>query len=258
MQFDFTGPIYLRGDPAVDPALLDSSVTDPAMHLKAPAPRILAVGFPAPDYQRLSATFDASWDVDPLPGGQGALDLLKLAPVDLVVLHHPLPDVSLEPFLEILRSGQMMSRSTSLIVVTKRESAAEACRFIGRGANRVLSLERAQDLLAPTMHALLRVAPRKAASFSARLEMPRLGSFLGVVRNSSKTGLLIETGQQPPRGTELGFELDVPNAGAPILGRAKVVRHTTPDREGVVGLGMRITAFSGRDAGRRYSAFVEA
>ncbi|MEM1181890.1 MAG: PilZ domain-containing protein [Acidobacteriota bacterium] len=221
------------------------------------AHRLLAVGFSADEFQTLSADFDPSWDVDCLPSGAGALDLLRLCRLDLVVVRYPLPGITLESFLHTLRSRVAESHATSLVLVTERTQAPEACRFIGKGANRVLSLERAPELLAPTVRALLRIAPRKPVQFGARLEMPRLGSFLGVVRNSSRTGLLIETGQKPPRGTELRFELDLPTGGQ-VLGRAKVVRHTEPVREGVVGLGMRITAFAGRDAGRRYSAFVEA
>lgn len=219
--------------------------------------RIVAVGFRAEEFQDLTADFDPSWDVDGLPNGRGALDLLRLARLDLAVIRYPLRDIALETFLEALRSQNAESHQTSLVLVTERSKAAEACRYIGKGVNRVLSIERAADLLPPTVHALLRIAPRKPAKFGARLEMPRLGSFLGVVRNSSRTGLLIETGQLPPRGTELGFELDLPTGGQ-VLGRAKVVRHTEPNREGVVGLGMRITAFSGREAGRRYSAFIDA
>ncbi|MEM8996737.1 MAG: hypothetical protein AAGF23_18270, partial [Acidobacteriota bacterium] len=165
------------------------------------AHRLLAVGFDAAEFQPLSAGFDPSWDVDCLPSGSGALDLLRLCRVDLVVIRYPLPGIAVETFLQALRSHQAESHSTSLVLVTERANASAACRYIGSGVNRVLSLERAPELLSPTVHALLRIAPRKPVRFGARLEMPRLGSFLGVVRNSSRTGLLIETGQKPPRGT---------------------------------------------------------
>ncbi|MEM6796659.1 MAG: PilZ domain-containing protein [Acidobacteriota bacterium] len=219
---------------------------------------ILAVGFSHEEFLRCIAPFDPAWDVDRFPGGRGALDLLRPCSIDLVVLSHPLPDLALADFLLALREPRTASRHCGLVAVSERKNAAEALRFVGRGINRVISKKKAPRLLAPTVKALLRVAPRRPSTVPTRLELPHLGSFEAVARNTSATGLLVETGQRPPKGTELGFELELPSERAPVFGRARVVRHTVPERERVSGLGMRIVAFSGQAAGRAYSDFLKS
>ena len=211
--------------------------------------KILAVGFSADEFNRLAPLLDrASFELDRFPDPTGALDLLGFVPFHMILVRYPLPKMALDDFLSRIRAPHTRSRKSSLVVLATRARVEEARTFLTRGANRVLELEPQAVDLESVVADLLHIAPRRSARFLARLQARLDGaprSILGVVRNTSATGLLVETEHLLRRGTEVGFELTVPGGKQPIRGRAQVVRHALPDKEHVSGVGMRILSFKG-------------
>jgi CheY-like chemotaxis protein len=229
--------------------------------------RILTVGVTSDEHRHATPFLDREhFEVDRFPGPDGALELLRDVPIDIVLVRYPLPAKDMGDFLRELRSNASMSRRGSVVILSESAHATDAQRFVGQGANKVVGLEVDPAEIQVTVAGLLQVAPRRETRFLARLETclteagkPQLTAsgnvVLGLVRNTSASGLLVETEYLSPVGTVLGFEVSLPNARRPIRGEAEVVRHARPDRERLVGMGMRILGFEGSD-GDAYTAYL--
>ena len=228
---------------------------------RRPRTRVLAVGLSPESFERVVPFFDrASFEVDRFPGPDGALDLLGEVPFPVVLLRYPLPALSLDAFLAALRDVDSRSREAALLVLADAEHLAEAEAFLGRGVNRVLDLAHTRDRLQFTVAGLVDIAPRRSSRFLARLEVRLNGSVdqvLGIVRNTSASGLLVETSRGPEPGTEIDFELTLPGGARPVRGVAEVVRRTRTEREPITGIGVRILSFAGT-SGRDYASFLAA
>lgn len=162
------------------------------------------------------------FDVDRFPGAQGAMELVARLPVEVLLISYPLPDMVLPPFLQAVRKGPC--RHSPLVLLAGGDSLNEAHRYIGRGANRVISLDSPKRELPATVSRLLNVAPRKTLRAFAQLRFKFDDTNWIPCRpeNLSAPGLLLETDQRPPRGTQVDFELILPAIERPVVGRAEV------------------------------------
>ena len=221
--------------------------------------KILAVGFSAKEFSRLAPLLDrSSFELDRFPDPTGALDLLAPIPFHMILARYPLPKMQMEDFLVRIRHPTTRSRKSSLVILADHAHMKDAEHFLMHGANRVIELEPEAVEVESVVADLLNIAPRRAAGFFARLQARLDGSpssMLGVVRNTSATGLLVETDGELKRGAEVGFELTLPGGRLPIRGRAQVVRHTTPHKEHMTGVGVRILSFNG-SSGDDYREFL--
>ncbi|MCG8459604.1 MAG: PilZ domain-containing protein [Holophagales bacterium] len=222
--------------------------------------RILAVGFSAIEHQHSTPFLDREgFDVDRFPRAAGALELLRTISIDVVLVRYPL-GMDLAPFLRNLREPGSASRHASLVILAEAEALDEAHGFIGRGANRVIGLGAEPGAVQEIVAGLLRVAPRRETRFLARLQASIEGQgsqVLAVVRNTSASGMLVETEHRFDVGTVIRFELTVPASSRPVRGEAEVVRHSDPQRERVLGMGVRILSFEGDDQSV-YGSYLES
>ncbi len=209
--------------------------------------RILTVGLSIEEYARIALVFDeAVFEVDRFPGGQGALELIARARVEVLLVRYPLPDMVLPPFLQTVRHGPC--RRSPVLLLADGERCREAARHLGRGANRVLSLDSSPGALHSTLSSLLDVAPRKSRHFIAQLRFKSGDDedwILCRSENSSASGVLLATDRRLPRGTRVDFELTLPTVERPVIGQAEITRLTIPGRERVKGMGMRFLSFAG-------------
>ncbi len=231
------------------------------MRLSSPVShrKILAVGFSSAEFNRLAPLLErSSFELDRFPDPTGALDLLAPIPFHMILVRYPLPKMAMADFLDRIRHPTTRSRKSSLVILADRPQVDEAEQFLLKGANRVIEMEPQAAELETVFADLLHIAPRRSARFFARLQARLDGapsSVLGVVRNTSATGLLVETDQLLGRGTEVGFELTLPGSRLPIRGRAQIVRHASYEKEHLKGVGMRILSFNG-SAGDEYQEFI--
>jgi len=221
--------------------------------------KILAVGLTSAEFKRLAPLLDrSSFELDRFPDPTGALDLLGPVPFHMILVRYPLPQMRMEVFLDRIRNPANRSRKSSLVILADVAHLSEANDFLTQGANRVIELEPQAAQIETVVADLLHIAPRRSARFFARLQARLDGapnSVLGVVRNTSATGLLVETDTLLRRGTEVGFELTLPGSHQPVRGRAQVVRHASFDKEHLQGVGMKILSFNG-SCGEEYSTFL--
>ena len=236
--------------------------TSTRMRLPSPVThrKILAVGFDSAEFNRLAPLLErSSFELDRFPDPTGALDLLAPIPFHMILVRYPLPKMAMADFLGRIRHPTTRSRKSSLVILADRPQVDEAEQFLLMGANRVIEMEPQATELESVFADLLHIAPRRSARFFARLQARLDGapsSVLGVVRNTSATGLLVETDQLLRQGTEVGFELTLPGSRLPIRGRAQIVRHASFEKEHLKGVGMRILSFNG-SAGDEYQAFIK-
>ncbi len=219
--------------------------------------RILTVGLSVSEYARIALVFDSGvFEVDRFPGGEGALELVARRPVEVLFVRYPLPDMVLSPFLRAVRQGPC--RRSPLVLLANGDRCAEAQRYVGRGANRVLSLDSSPGALHATLSNLLDVAPRKSRHFIAQLKFQSGDGedwILCRSENSSASGVLLATDRQLPRGTRVHFELTLPTVERPVRGEAEIARLTVVGRERVRGMGLRFLSFAG-DSREIYEDFL--
>jgi uncharacterized protein (TIGR02266 family) len=219
--------------------------------------RILTVGLTVEEYARIALVFDEGvFEVDRFPGAKGALDLIRDVRVEVLLVRYPLPDMVLPPFLQTVRHGPC--RRSPVLLLADGDRCQEAQRYVGRGANRVLSLDSSPGALHSTLSSLLDVAPRKSRHFIAQLKFESGDGedwILCRSENSSASGVLLATDRQLPRGTRVHFELTLPTVERPVKGEAEIARLTVVGRERVRGMGLRFLSFAG-DSREIYEDFL--
>jgi response regulator RpfG family c-di-GMP phosphodiesterase len=220
---------------------------------------VLVIGVSPDEFGRV-APFLArdAFDVDRFPSGTGALELTAQVSIEVLLVRYPLPDMDLGVFLQSVRRPDSKCLSSPILILADTGSAAEAGSYIGRGANRMLHLEDAEEELQGTVSSLLAVAPRKDARFLARMEIKLGGAkdmILCQTENLSASGMLIKTEKRYDKGTRIDFEFSLPDDVRPIRGFAEVVRHTMVGRDDVGGIGVRFLSFNG-DSQRRFESYL--
>ena len=181
------------------------------------------------------------------------LETISLLSFDAILAGYPLPDMPMQAFLDAVRRDESPCRSAGLILLVGRDALEETQRFVGRGANRVLTVD---EFLARLPHVILRlleVPPRVALRRKLQLAValsPSSNHVTCLSENISTTGMLVRTDRTYPIGTQLGFELALPGDSSPVRGYAVVVRHTTADWEPVEGFAVQFASFVGEDKER--------
>ncbi|OFV80268.1 MAG: hypothetical protein A2Y78_10690 [Acidobacteria bacterium RBG_13_68_16] len=179
-----------------------------------------------------------------------ALETTGLLAFDAILAGYPLPDMPMQAFLDAVRREDSPCRSAGLILLVGQDALEETQRFVGRGANRVLTVEEFMARLPHVLLRLLEVPPRVAVRRNLRLKVSLSPSSTHVTcqsENISTTGMLVRTDRSYPIGTQLGFEMALPGDSSPVRGYAVVVRHTMADREPVSGFAVQFASFSGED-----------
>ncbi len=220
---------------------------------------VLVIGVSPGEFGRV-APFLArdAFDVDRFPSGTGALELTSQVSIEVLLVRYPLPDMDLGVFLQSVRQPESKCLTSPILILADSDSAGEAESYVGRGANRMLHLEDAEEELQATVSSLLSVAPRKDARFLARMEIKLGGAkdmILCQTENLSASGMLIRTDKRYDKGTQLDFEFSLPDDARPIQGLAEVVRHTMVGRDQVGGIGVRFLSLNG-DSKRRFESYL--
>ncbi|MEM6454845.1 MAG: response regulator [Acidobacteriota bacterium] len=220
---------------------------------------VLVIGVSPDEFGRVAPFLERdAFDVDRFPSGSGALELLSRVPFEVLIVRYPLRDMALGNFLRSVRRDDNPCMRSPLLLLTQEDRIDEAQTYVGRGANRVITLGESENRIQEVVSSLLNVAPRKAARFIANLEIKLGGTkdrLLCQTENISASGMLLKTERRYELGTKIHMEFTLPNDTRPIVGIGQVMRHSVPGRDPVSGMGMRFLSFAG-DSQRRYQAFL--
>ncbi|MEM8963044.1 MAG: PilZ domain-containing protein [Acidobacteriota bacterium] len=211
------------------------------------------------EFARVAPFLDRdSFEVDRFPSAEGSLELISQVPFEALLVRYPPPDIRIDRFLGAVRGERSPCRTAPVVLLADERVQGDAERWIGHGANRVLSLGGLENDIQRTLSTLLNVAPRKDARFIIRLEV-RVGDSHDMImcqtENVSASGMLIRTDERYAKGTQIELEFTLPQDPRPVRVVAEVMRVTTIGREEVSGIGVRFLSFSG-DSQRRFIMFL--
>jgi DNA-binding NarL/FixJ family response regulator len=216
--------------------------------------RLLTIGAPAPVLQRIVPLLQrAEVVIDDLNDALQALARIGAHPYDLIIAHHPLSGTALPYLVQAVRTRGSPCRLAGLIVIAEPDFEADALAMVGRGVNRVLPRDAPFEQVLAAITELIAVAPRVnlRASIDLRLRIHDSRSQLRLsTHNVSITGMLVRGGREFPVGSQLHFELALPDSTRLIRGDALVVRHSSLAREGIEGIALRIVTFDSDSAQR--------
>lgn len=190
--------------------------------------------------------------------GATALALARRQRFDLVLTEYPLSELRMDHFLSHLRAPWSTSQDASVVVVTgslDREELAALGGELLAGVEICTSSREVLRAVEKSLRLSDRVSARLRVMFDGTTE-----AFSGRQsvwsRNVSPSGVLLGADHLLPVGMLTPIAIELSSDEPLVHGHAEVVRHTDPEREGVVGMAMRfIDLFD--DGGQRLAAFVQ-
>lgn len=214
--------------------------------------RVLVVGLDREHYQELLPLLSRSLlSVDRISSGESAVELAERVPLSLIVARHPLPDMAIGSFMQRIHAPGSRCDSTPILFLADENRLAEIRALLPGGARQAISVDDPAAVLREA-GALLKLAPRAEVRVPVRLQV-KLGGAPPISctsENLSENGLLLKSSETFPLGARVSFEVALPGERTPLQGEAEVMRHTEPDVEGVVGMGLRVIGFKAGGAAR--------
>ncbi len=213
----------------------------------------LVVGVESKVFEKISKMLKANnFLSDFFETGGVALESISFLPFDAIVAACPLPDMPVPQFLDAVRGKSSPCRQSAVVLLAAPDMLPEAEALAGKGANRALAVEEL-DELAHELTSLLEVPPRFSMRTVSRLKVQLswgTSHTMCQTENVSAHGMLIKTDHPYPVGTQMAFELALPDDAEPIRGYAVVVRQTQKKRERASGVGVRFSSFESDDKKR--------
>ncbi len=221
--------------------------------------RLLFLGADTPALQRVvPMLLRSDFLVHRVDQAAEALRLLGDSRFDLLIARYPLGDLSLATFVQVLRGSTSPSRSAGFLILADPTHVGDLATFLGRGVNRVVSVDGPSDRLLTAVADLVGVAPRRLVRAVVELELRvrrEAHHLVTLTENVSTAGMLVRGGRELAVGSRVSFELLLPGALAAIEGEAEVVRHTQVGFERVDGIGVAFASFA-RDGEQRLAIFL--
>jgi hypothetical protein len=200
------------------------------------------------------------FDIHRAPWDNYLQEHVQITPFDIVIAGFSLTGGGLDAFLRGLRARGSASLQSGVILIASESHADLAREHVGHGANKVLIDREVSSRLQDVVSELQGIAPRVPLTANARIKIYVKGkpiqSFCQT-RNLSATGVLIRGFGHYPLGTNIDFEINLPEEKTPIRGSGTISRRTQIRAEKIEGLGIRFTSFHGTDQ-RRLAAFLGA
>jgi len=164
----------------------------------------------------------------------------------MVILN--LPSAGMEPrdVLYTLRHQKKASSEAIIVVLAPADRMTEYKAYLTKGMSALLSHasppREIEIQIARLAHVSPRVESRVMVRLKAKLQQSH-GVVLAQALNLSITGLFVATSMKFPVGSDVLFEILIPQSRMPISGEAKVVRHAAGSRDKSDGMGLTFISF---------------
>jgi hypothetical protein len=224
-------------------------------------PKILAAGLErraferiAPELRRDALTVD--WVATPEAG----VALAVKNRYDIIIMDAEPCDWPLTKVVSEFRSAHSPSSDAAIMILSEPDQVDAARALKSRGVNRVMLISDPPDMIRDQMFSLLEVAPRASVRLPTNLEtaLGNTGSELFCqTENLSTTGMFIKTRHRPPLGTTVVFKIHLADEGGIVFGRGEMVRHSSPDQQGIDGVAVRFLSFA-KDGALKLQDFLES
>ena len=177
----------------------------------------------------------------------------------MIILH--LPSAGLEPrdVIYTLRHHSHPSSKAILVVLAPDDKIAEYKPYLAKGLSALFPLGAPAANLETAIAAILQVAPRVSTRVMVRLTAKvnqQATKHLCQALNLSRSGMLVATNLNLPTGSDVTFELLLPNQPIPLTGEAKVARSIRGAGDHSTGLGLTFASFK-LDGRARIDAFLK-
>ena len=178
----------------------------------------------------------------------------------MVILNLPFGGFEPRDIIYTLRHQNRPSSHAILVVLAPDDKIAEYQSYLTKGVSALFPLSAPAANLETALAAILQVAPRVETRVMVRLsaKVHQLASkHLCQALNLSRTGMFVATTLDLPTGSEVTFELLLPNHPAPLVGEARVARQTKGMGSRTNGLGLSFASFK-TDGRARLEAFLKS
>ena len=172
--------------------------------------------------------------------GQQALEAAAQEPFGVILARAPLADLSVPALASGLTRRFSCNAQTPLLILAKG-GQYEAALAYQSPRIAVVDITHASMNLDRAITAALGIAIRSPARLDVEVHLATTPQAPAVcrTRNISSSGMLLESADLFPVGTEFGFNFTLPERFTPIHGRAQVVRHADRLKESRPGMGVR-------------------
>ena len=216
--------------------------------------RLLVLGAETPALQRVvPMLLRSEFQAHRVERVDEAVDLLLGTVFDLLIVRYPIAGLSLNGLVQTVRTRTSPSRNAGLLLLAEPSFVDEVAEFLGRGINRVVSLDAPSERLLHAIADLVGVSPRRTVRTAVQLELwvaNGSGRVLTMTENLSLGGMLIRGAREFGIGCRLSFALTLPGQPTCVRGKAEVVRHTDLRIERVEGIGVRFLSLGEGDPER--------
>ena len=229
------------------------------VYMSEKRPVVLLAGIPRSSFDGLAPVLDRQKVyVVQVTSAEDSTKFSYSERVELVILNSQPKTTSLEEVVRTIRAKSSASNKASILVLAEPGDADEARQLLGRGVNRVMLAVDPPELIAQQVAGLLEIAARTKLRLSTRVSVEVADGWkkaMGSVVNMSAAGLLLETDADIQPGQNVIISIDIDPQDNPVSGMAEVVRKADPNRDGVMGVGVRFLGFVG-DGHERLQAIL--
>ena len=187
----------------------------------------------------------------------GALALACRRSFDLVVAQCPLSGLSAARILKCVREPSSQSGDAPIVLLTREAYLPTLERIAPEervGVYAAVGLTEGLRSIAKVLGLSDRAAVRLMVEYELSVDSNRVQRVCQT-DNISTSGMLLHTSRVLPVGSVVPFAIELPEDVKPIHGRAEVVRHASPRRERVPGMGVRFLGLDG-DGRQRLGGFL--
>ena len=244
----------MAGPSAVEP---DGSME---VVMTIPEPKILAAGLERRAFERIAPELRRdALKVDWVATPEAGVALAVKNQYDVIIMDAEPCDWPLTKVVSEFRSARSPSCNAAIMVLSEPDQVDAARALKSRGVNRVMLISDPPDIIREQMFSLLEVAPRASVRLPTNLETAvgdTGGELFCQTENLSTSGMFIRTRHRPALGSKVVFKIHLAGEGGTIFGRGEMVRHSSPDQDGIDGVAIRFLSFA-RDGAVRLQDFLE-
>ena len=195
-------------------------------------------------------------EVEVVRDGSQAAFHLGQGEFEAVVVRAPLGEVAATELADQIESGQ--GKAFKGVVLLHGEGARPNGLDQNPSFRLVDTSTASEGEVLEAVSSILGLETRHGARLETELEIA-IGDghaqIVGVTRNVSHSGLLVETGSLPRIGTKVTVEIELPG-GALVFARAETVRHRLSNEGEIRYAGLRFLTMDA-DSGTRWHRYIE-
>jgi len=215
-------------------------------------PKILAAGLERQTFERIAPELRrGAVKVDWVATPEAGVALAGKDRYDLIIMDAEPCSWPLTKVVSEFRSANSLSREAAIMVLSEPDQVDAARELKSRGVNQVMLISDPPEVIREQLLGLLEVAPRTSVRLPLNLETVHrnAGSELFCqTENLSTSGMFIRTRHRPEIGSTVAFKIHLAGGGGTIIGRGEIVRHSSPQKEGIDGIAVRFLSFGSTGA----------